>query len=39
MGLLYCGLILEALSFYGKEFWALLFFLKKGIKLEENRPY
>jgi hypothetical protein len=24
MGLLYCGLILEALSFYGKFFWAYL---------------
>jgi hypothetical protein len=24
MGLLYCGLILEALSFYGKIFWAYL---------------
>jgi hypothetical protein len=24
MGLLYCGLILEALSFYGKFFWPYL---------------
>jgi Flp pilus assembly protein TadB len=28
MGLLYWSLILEAISFYGKKFWAL-FFLKK----------
>jgi hypothetical protein len=33
MGLLYWGPILEALSFYGKNFWAL--FKKK----KKSRPY
>jgi hypothetical protein len=31
MGLLYWGLILEVLSFYGKNLWALLKKKKKGI--------
>jgi hypothetical protein len=29
MGLLYWGPILEVLSFYGKNLWALFFFKKK----------
>jgi hypothetical protein len=33
MSLLYWGPILEVLSFYGKNLWALFFFLKK------SRPY
>jgi hypothetical protein len=43
MGLLYWGLILEALSFYGKKFWVL--FKKKGPevkkikKKKKKRPY
>jgi hypothetical protein len=31
MDLLYCGPILEALSFYGKNFWDLFFLKKIGL--------
>jgi Flp pilus assembly protein TadB len=34
MSLLYWGLILEALSFYGNKFWAL--FKKKGLKFKKK---